>query len=369
MKVALVIGSLAGGGSERQIIEFVRSAHPRHAECVVVCLGDEGPLAGEVRECGARVVSARLPRVARVTCRGAAVLGVARLVRILRRERPDVVYAFLFWGYTLALPAAAVAAPRALRVAGRRSHPDCDAPGRRGLRRARVLADRLCHGVIANSDAVAAVWTGVTPSLRSKMHVVPNGVRTINASGSPRVGARPVVICVANLIAYKGHATLLEAAARIAETDRRWSLLLVGDGPERAAIERGIAQRGIGDIVEVLGWRRDVDTLLARSDVVVLPSLSEGLPNAVMEGMAHGLPVAASDVGGVASLLGGGAGVVVPPGDAPALADALRGLLDDPAGRVEMGRRALALAHERYGIERMRDATLAVFEELARDRR
>jgi glycosyltransferase involved in cell wall biosynthesis len=85
--------------------------------------------------------------------------------------------------------------------------------------------------------------------------------------------------------------------------------------------------------------------------------------------MAHGLPAVASDVGGVASLLGDGAGVVVPPGDVAALADALRGLLADPDRRAAMGARALAVARERYGIERMRDATLAVFADLAGRRR
>src|SRR5438552_1112469 len=87
MKIAIVIGSLRRGGSERQVVELVRATHRTHAECVVLCLGDRGELAEEVEEVGARVIRLGMSRL---TAPGALV----RLVRVLRRERPDVVYAF-----------------------------------------------------------------------------------------------------------------------------------------------------------------------------------------------------------------------------------------------------------------------------------
>src|SRR5690242_4404861 len=100
MKLLIVIGSLERGGSERQVVELVRASHPRHAEVVVVCLNQPGPLADEVRATGARVVA--LGYAPRMASRLGA---VGKLAAVLRRERPDVVYAFLFVAYSLALPA------------------------------------------------------------------------------------------------------------------------------------------------------------------------------------------------------------------------------------------------------------------------
>lgn len=365
MKVAIVVGTLERGGSERQIVELVRASHPRHIECVVICQGDEGPLASEVRAVGAKVMSlglnaSRDPRG--VVC---FARGLMRFARLLRQERPDVIYAFLFWGYCISLPLATIFLPRACRIQGRRSLPDADVPGRPLLERLRLVADSCTHGAIANSLAVGRTVAGHEPSLAGRLWVVPNGV--LPAPPALREDRQEVtILCVANLSAYKGHATLIQALSRM--PDGEWTTLLAGDGPERAAIAAMIEAHGLERRVQLLGRRADVGDLLARADIFVLPSYTEGLPNAVLEAMVRGIPVVASDVGGVRGVLGSGAGIVVPPRDKVALAQALQSLIDDRCLRYRMGDLGRELALGALSVESMRDATLRCFEEIARER-
>ena len=363
--IAVVIGSLGRGGSERQIVNLVRSAHPDRARFLVICLGEEGELAAEVRAVGARVVALGFDGV-----RASSAQPLARLVNVLKAEKPDLVYAFLFWGYSLGIPAAAVATPRSIRVAARRSLPEYDRPAHPALLPLRRVSDRFAEAVVANSDAVREAWIRSNPSLAPKLRVIPNGVEAAHDAPRARASdAPPNVVCVANLIAYKGHRTLLDAAARVARQTRDWSLLLVGDGPERRAMERRVDRAGLGEIVKLLGRRDDVDGLLDTADLAVLPSYTEGLPNAVLEAMAHGVPVVATDVGGTRTLLETGAGIVVPPRDPGALAEALAAMLRDADRRRAAGAEGRRIVEARYSVERMRDETLLLFHELVRARR
>jgi L-malate glycosyltransferase len=359
MKLAFVISRLERGGSERQIVELVRTAHPNHAQCVVICLGDEGALADEVRVVGADVVALGAQRLYEPRI-------LWRLARALRSERPDVVYAFLFWGYSVSLPLAAIAVPRACRIQARRSLPDVDVPHWWIFRGLRWIADRCSHGVIANSVAVGSAVARHEPVLSGRLWVVPNGVRRVVTEARP-AGTGLTIVCVANLIAYKGHATLLAAMQRLHSDD--WALLLVGEGPERDSIERAIASANMQERVLMLGRRSDVHDILTKADLLVLPSHTEGMPNAVLEAMAHGIPVVASDVGGVRSLLGSGAGIVVAPGDDHALAEALQCLIDDPSLREDMGERGRALAQGSLGVDAMCERTLSAISDICGQRK
>ena len=148
-----------------------------------------------------------------------------------------------------------------------------------------------------------------------------------------------VIIVVAKLFAQKGHTVLLEA---LASTPLRPddAVLFVGDGPERGRLEQLAEQRGLA-AVRFLGNRPDVPQLLAASDLFVLPSLWEGLPMALLEGMASGLPVIATDVAGSRQVVvPGQSGMLVPPDDPGALASAMTHLLEDDAERDRLRRAA-----------------------------
>jgi glycosyltransferase involved in cell wall biosynthesis len=358
MKLALVVGRLGRGGSERQIVELVQAAHPDHAQCVVICLSEEGPLADEVRAVGADVLAMNAQRLY-------SPRALWRLSRTLRLEQPDVLYAFLYWGYGISLPLAALMLPRACRIQARRSLPDADKPRRSFFRWVRWIADRCSHGVIVNSLAVGRAVAHNEPVLSGRLWVVPNGVRSMEQRVRP-AGTQLTIVCVANLIAYKGHATLLGAVRQLRPSG--WSLLLVGEGPERESIEREIASADLQERVFLLGPRLDVHDILDAADLLVLPSHSEGMPNAVLEAMAHGIPVVASDVGGVRSLLGSGAGIVVAPGDENALAQALQHLVDDPSLRAEMGERGCELTRGSLSVDAMCGATLSAISDIREQR-
>ena len=364
MKVAFVIGTLQRGGSERQIVEFVRAAHPDHAECVVICQGQEGPLASEVRATGAKVIAIDLEGSRSLRGIGQFAHGLGRLAKALRAEQPDVVYAFLFWGYSIGVPLAALVVPRACRVQGRRSLPEVDVPGRSiflGLRR---ITNRYTHGAIANSLAVGGAVARHEPALAGRLWVVPNGVRGVGRRSRP--DGSLTIVCVANLKPNKGHATLLGAVSRLRSDG--WSLLLVGEGPERSNIEQMIASANLRERVMMLGGRVDVHDILNTADIVVLPSYSEGMPNAVLEAMAHGVPVVASDVGGVRSLLGSGAGIVVPPRDVSALTNALQRLIDEPSLRSNMGEKGHELTNGSLSVDAMLKATLSAISQICERR-
>ncbi|HET7425440.1 MAG TPA: glycosyltransferase family 4 protein [Gemmatimonadales bacterium] len=152
----------------------------------------------------------------------------------------------------------------------------------------------------------------------------------------------PILLCPARLVPVKGHGYLLEAAARLVRRGVAFQLWLAGDGPERASVERRIAELGLSDRLRLLDTVPHSELLMMYRehsvDCVVLPSLHEGLSVALIEAMAHGVPVVATAVGGVPELLKGDAGVLVPPRDPEALADALASVLESPERRAQLAR-------------------------------
>ena len=135
-------------------------------------------------------------------------------------------------------------------------------------------------------------------------------------------------------------------------------------GPEEGPLRALAREHGIVQDVEFLGSVADVPALLAKCSFTVLPSLSEGMPNAVLESLAHGRAVIASAVGGVPEILGHGGGVLVPPGDLDALADAMRTLLANPALAARLGAEGRDLVHDWFGINRMVDESLRLYRGL-----
>jgi len=178
---------------------------------------------------------------------------------------------------------------------------------------------------------------------------------------------RVVLTCVANLFPYKGHADLLEALALLgANVPARPILLVVGrDAGARAALEAQTAQLGLSETVYFLGERHDIPDLLAASDVGVLASHEEGFSNAVIEGMAAGLPMVVSNVGGNAeAVVDGECGYVVPARDPAALAKALALLIDDAGRRQSMGEAGRKRVVAEFSIEACVSAYESLYEEL-----
>ena len=154
---------------------------------------------------------------------------------------------------------------------------------------------------------------------------------------------------------------LFDALVRLRDRGIDVDVDVVGDGPDRAMLEQRAESLGLGDRVlfageEVPPWAR-----FTRWDVLVVPSLHEGFGNVVVEGLAVGVPVVATDCGGPAEILAGGEGVLVPPGDPDALAAALARVLAEPASAAERARRGQALARDRFSVDAMANGMIAVY--------
>lgn len=175
-------------------------------------------------------------------------------------------------------------------------------------------------------------------------------------------GARPLVLSVARLQAQKGQRVLLDAAQHWQDRDPAPLVVLAGDGPDRRALQERAA--GLRLPVELLGHRSDVSDLLAAADVVVLPSMWEGQPLIVQETLRAGRPLVASEVGGVARMVGSAA-LLVPYGDAPGLADAVSRLLDDTGLATRLSAAGPARAAGWPGPGDALDQVEGVYSELA----
>ena len=171
-----------------------------------------------------------------------------------------------------------------------------------------------------------------------------------------------IVGTVTRLVPVKGIPDLLHAMAEVVQVFPSARLLIVGDGPERVAIERHIGNLSLSPYVTLLGDRSDVVQLLSGFDVFVLASHSEGLPIAVMEAMAAGCPIIATQVGGIPELITHDvSGILVPPRDVHALAQALLSLLLDHSRRQALGRAARQTAVQHLSLTRMASEVEALY--------
>jgi L-malate glycosyltransferase len=218
------------------------------------------------------------------------------------------------------------------------------------------------------ADAITVVDETQLDFLRSALAVppsvlqwVPNGV-LIPPSPTPRTGAYRrefsiaddefLFAAVSRLHPTKDLTTLIEAFSLLAaRTTRRCRLWLIGEGEERPSIEAAIARCGVSNLVQLLGARMDVKQLLSDIDCIAMSSITEGLPMALLEAMATSVPCVATSVGGIPRLLRADAGILVPPKDPNALAEALCAVAEDSAVRAALIARGLARVREEFDIE------------------
>jgi glycosyltransferase involved in cell wall biosynthesis len=172
-----------------------------------------------------------------------------------------------------------------------------------------------------------------------------------------RLGLPPdavLVGIVARLVRIKGHGIFLEAAARLAQRVARVHFIVAGDGELRGSLERRIGELSLAGRVHVLGWQRDLESVYADLSCAVLSSLNEGLPTALIEAQAAGVPVVATRVGSVAEIVEDGVtGFLVPAEDAGGLARRIEQVLADPAEAARLGERARERVRARFGVDRL----------------
>jgi glycosyltransferase involved in cell wall biosynthesis len=292
--------------------------------------------------------------------------GGTELRRVLAAEAPDLVHA---QDRRAALMVATIARGRVPVVSTYHGVPDDAArlwvgqgplvarpvsPRARAMLAADALVARLTSITVAPSRAMATFLRRRLRLPASKLWVVPNGVALPPVR--PPNGSARTFISVGTFAPSKATGIAVDAFARIVRDRGGLRLVLVGDGDERLECERQVARYGIDQLVEFTGYRTDVPALLARADSFVLPSVNENCPLALIEAMGAGLACVGSGVGGVPELLGDGSGLLVPPGDPEALAEAMATLADDEVLAPALGRAAAATARRHFSVSACADA-------------
>ena len=356
-RVLILITLAEPGGAQTYVAHLLPALAPRH-EVVVAAYGD-GPLRDAAREAGVRFVGLR--HVRRPLHPGRDLLGLFELMALMRRVRPDLVHANSSKAGVLGRVAAVLmrVPVRVFTVHGWafKAYTGLAALLYRWADRA---MSPLTSATICVSETERAAGLAARTCRDAGTVVIPNAVDVGAAPRAALAGDPPRIVTVGRLAAPKDALTLLRALAALGPLP--FSALLVGDGPDRTAVEAEIRSLGLGDRVEPAGSRADVPALLAGADVFVLSSRSEGAPFSILEAMAAGLPVVATDVGGVRELVADGeTGLLVPAGDPARLADALGSLLADPALRRRLGAAGHARARERFDLRALRDAHLELY--------
>ena len=351
-RIAHLISAPAGiGGAERVLEAIVAPARPDWEQVVVNVSGDNPALAAACAPCEVRAAGP-----------GPALLGGRRTAALALREfRPDVVHSHL--------PLATIVLAT-LRRRGERVRVATHEHGDHFVVSGRRLAARLDRAAGARVDCQVACSEAVRRFLLADYGYPEDFVRTIvnGWAGEPILDAprapAPTVVSVGNFRAQKNHRMLLHAFAIVRERLPDARLLLVGGGPLEEEVRDLAGSLGLGSAVELTGYVDDVWGYLFRSHVFALSSDYEPLGIAVLEGMAAGLPVVATAVGGVPELVRPGVnGELVEPGDAEAMAGALTEMLSSPELARSLGEagRAAAAGHT---AARMVDRYFALYEEL-----
>jgi glycosyltransferase involved in cell wall biosynthesis len=291
------------------------------------------------------------------------------LARLLWRERPKVFHAHMSSPVACKWGLAAAVLARVPAVLGTVQVGAYEPPNRSAYMQLRALA-RGVDRYLAVSREIAAELTGKLGWPAEKVEVVYNAVDSERAAveAPPGLreqlggsGTRPLVLTPARLNPQKGHRVLLEAISEVPDA----LFLFAGEGSERAALETEAERLGVSDRVRFLGRREDVPELLAVCDVFALPSLYEGSSLAVLEAMAAGIPIVSTAIGGTEELIEDGrSGLLVPPGDAKALAAALHRALGDPELRHALAARARERIDAGLTREQTASRVTAVYHEL-----
>jgi len=362
-----VITGTGIGGAEKALCELVERIDRNRYRVVVCSLKRSGAYGARLAGAANAFYDLGLSKSAGLRAVLNFIPATLRLAMIMRRERPRIVHCFLFRASMMGRLAA------------------CLCPKTAVIASVRVMEQGLLKYAFERlTRALVHCYTAVSDEVRLAMieraHVAPTDIITIYngidctgfalpARGPEGIRAEKRIALIGRLHAQKGHRILLEALKTLITTGRHVHLYLAGEGPDEAALRQRVRNMGISGAVTFSGVVDDVVAFINDIDIVVLPSLWEGMPNVLLEAMCAGRPIVATRLGGIEELVEDNVSALLcEPGRARPLADAIAHLLDDPdlAGRLASAARQDA--HKRFDITHTVAATRALYEDILRER-
>jgi glycosyltransferase involved in cell wall biosynthesis len=356
--VVLLGDTLNFGGTEGQFVEVACGLDRTRWDLDVGCIRAEGPLRARLETTGIQAWSC-----GRGSFKSPRLLGAMRaLSGRLRARKVRIVHCFDFYSNVLGVPAARLAGVPVV-IASQRDLGNLRPPLQQRLQRAML---GIATHVLVNSQAIAGRLAGTRAARAGRVSVIHNGV-DLARFGPARTPAqkRPgmTVTVLANLRPEKGIVQIIEAAAAVRRAAPDVRVDIWGEGPLRSEAEARIQSLGLSETVRLRGSTRTPEDVLRRSDVFVLPSLSEASSNVLLEAMATGLPVVATRIGGTPALVGDAA-VLIPPGDSSALAAAVLDLVRNKPLASRLAASARTRAIEEFGMDRMLERVDALYRGL-----
>ena len=381
VRVLKALALFAVGGTEGQVINLVRHMDRTRFDVEFGCLRREGSLLDDVEQMGISVSEFRISSLRRPH----TLRRMLQLASWLQSRQIQVVHSYNFYANTFMIPAAWLAGVP-VKIASIRDHGIYLTPAQRRVQKwVCKLADRVLVNAVSIRD-----WLVDEGFDGNRITIVPNGI-DIDKYASPRKACTlrtelgipcdsPLVVMISRLNYEKGIDDFIDAAGRVAALDRKVRFLVVGgavhaenndfvrDDAYIDTLQRRAEQKGLAGKMFFTGFRSDVPDILADAAVSVLPSLSEGTSNSLLESMAAGVPIVATEVGGSPDLLAGGrCGMLVPPHAPSELADAIRALLGNPLLSAKYGQAARQRAQTDFSIQRMVNETQEIYlHELAK---
>lgn len=370
-RVLLLTDEMEVGGTQRQIVHIAKGLDRRRFEPSVLFFRNRSFFADELEAAGVPVI--QVEKRGRIDLRF-----VRELAGRLREGRYDVLHCFAFSGELWGSVARRMvpAQQRPVLLSSVRGTYEWYSPLQWRIKR---WVSSQSSAIIANSGAGAAYAHEKMSLPEGAIDIVYNGVEmpSIPAHGVEQVRRSLGVdertslgLFVGRLIVHKNIPTLLRACKLLQDRRAPLRMAIAGEGPMRAELEEQIRALGLESTVLMLGQRSDVGALMAAADFVVLPSFREGLSNVILEAMMSGKPVIASRAGGNVELVEHErTGLLFDIEDAPALADAMQSLAQDPARRAFLAEGGQARANERYSVPAMVRAIENHYAEAAQQRR
>jgi glycosyltransferase involved in cell wall biosynthesis len=366
-RVFFLLDSFNVGGTETQAVELALRLDPANYEVTLGCLKHEGPLLARLHSSAVKVTEFH-PQGGFDSPGG--IYQLARMQSFLRRGTFDVVHTHDLWSNLIGVPAAKMAGVPVIISSQRDlSHDPWYKTTKGRLLRA---VQRGSSAVLTNAEAIRTGLIEDEGFIPRRVRVIYNGVdvdrfRSVQADRErlfPGTAGQKLVVLVGNMHSdVKGQPTVIAAASKVLQHFPQTRFVFVGDGERRTDFEQQAAK--FGKAFVFLGRREDIPEILASCDIALLPSAAEGMPNAVLEYMAAGLPVIASRVGGnVEAIEDGISGLLIPAGDSGALADSLMRLLDDEPFAHRLAQSAQKSVRERFSFENLTHNIDSLYTEL-----